>query len=78
AMEQISAPGASPQQIDAAAAVLSRDPLHNAVLRAGASLTLLNGGFRSNVIPSEGKATFNVRVVPGEDIVALVRMMNEV
>jgi acetylornithine deacetylase/succinyl-diaminopimelate desuccinylase-like protein len=76
AMQQLSASGASQQQIDAAAAVLSRDPLHNAVLRAGASLTLLNGGFRSNVIPSEGKATFNVRVVPGEDITELVRMMN--
>lgn len=77
AMEQLSAPGASQQQIDAAAAVLSRDPLHNAVLRTGASLTLLNGGFRANVIPSEGKATFNVRIIPGEDIRELVRMMNE-
>jgi len=78
AMEQLSAPGASQQQIDAAAAVLSRDPLHNAVLRTGTSLTLLNGGFRSNVIPSEGRATFNVRIVPGEDIREVVRMMNEV
>lgn len=78
AMEQLSAAGATPEQIDAAAAVLSRDPLHNAVLRTGASLTILDGGFRSNVIPSEGKATFNVRIIPGEDINALVRMMNEV
>ncbi len=78
AMEQLSADGATPQQIDAAAAVLSRDPLHNAVLRAGASLTLLNGGFRANVIPSEGKATFNMRIVPGEDANELVRMMNEI
>jgi acetylornithine deacetylase/succinyl-diaminopimelate desuccinylase-like protein len=76
AMEQLSAEGASREQIDAAAAILSRDPLHNAVLRTGASLTLMNGGFRSNVIPSEGKATFNVRIVPGEDITELVRMMN--
>ncbi|MBW3571228.1 MAG: M20/M25/M40 family metallo-hydrolase [Gemmatimonadetes bacterium] len=78
AMEALTAPGASPQQIDQAAAVLSRDPLHAAVLRAGTSLTLLNGGFRSNVIPSEGRATFNVRVVPGEDVTQIVRMMNEV
>ncbi len=78
AMEQLSAPNATPQQIDAAAAVLSRDPLHNAVLRTGASLTLLNGGFRSNVIPSEGKATFNMRIVPGEDPNEMVRMMNEI
>ncbi|MBV9773963.1 MAG: M20/M25/M40 family metallo-hydrolase, partial [Gemmatimonadetes bacterium] len=64
--------------VERAAAVLSRDPLHSAVLRTGASLTLLNGGFRSNVIPSEGKATFNVRIVPGEDIREIVRRMNEV
>ncbi|HEX6912015.1 MAG TPA: M20/M25/M40 family metallo-hydrolase, partial [Longimicrobium sp.] len=78
AMEQLSADNATPEQIDAAAAVLSRDPLHTAVLRAGTSLTLLNGGFRSNVIPSEGRATFNMRIVPGEDANALVRMMNDI
>jgi acetylornithine deacetylase/succinyl-diaminopimelate desuccinylase-like protein len=78
AMEALTAPGASQSAIDAAAAVLSREPLHNAVLRTGASLTMLNGGFRSNVIPSEGKATFNVRVVPGEDIRQVVAEMNRV
>ena len=78
AMEELTAPGASQEQIDRAAAVLSRNPLHNAVLRTGASLTLLNGGFRSNVIPSEGRATFNMRIVPGEDAAELVRMMNEI
>ncbi len=63
--------------VNRAAEVLSRDPLHNAVLRTGTSLTLLQGGFRSNVIPSEGKATFNVRILPGEDIREVVRAMNE-
>jgi acetylornithine deacetylase/succinyl-diaminopimelate desuccinylase-like protein len=77
AMQQISAPGASQVQVDAAAAVLSRDPLHNAVLRTGASLTIVNGGFRANVIPSEGHATFNVRALPDEDIRAIVHAMNE-
>jgi acetylornithine deacetylase/succinyl-diaminopimelate desuccinylase-like protein len=78
AMQALTAPGASQAQIDRAAATLSRDPLHNAVLRTGASLTLLNGGFRANVIPSEGKATFNVRIVPGEDIRQVVAEMNRV
>lgn len=77
AMRQISTATDS-AAVERAAAVLSRDPLHNAVLRTGASLTLLNGGFRSNVIPSEGKATFNVRIVPGEDIREIVRRMNQV
>jgi acetylornithine deacetylase/succinyl-diaminopimelate desuccinylase-like protein len=78
AMEALTAPGATQAAIDQAAAVLSREPLHNAVLRTGASLTLLNGGFRSNVIPSEGKATFNVRIIPGEDIRQIVVEMNRV
>ncbi|HEX8394836.1 MAG TPA: M20/M25/M40 family metallo-hydrolase [Longimicrobium sp.] len=77
AMEQLTVAGAPQAQVDAAAAVLARDPLYNAVLRTGASLTLLNGGFRANVIPSEGRATFNVRILPGEDIREIVRMMNQ-
>ncbi|HEX8672219.1 MAG TPA: M20/M25/M40 family metallo-hydrolase [Longimicrobium sp.] len=78
AMQALTATGATQAQIDAAAATLSREPLHNAVLRAGASLTLLNGGFRANVIPSEGKATFNVRIIPGDDIRQIVAEMNRV
>jgi acetylornithine deacetylase/succinyl-diaminopimelate desuccinylase-like protein len=78
AMEALSADGATPEAVERAAAVLSRDPLHAAVLRTGASLTLVEGGFRSNVIPSEGRATFNVRIVPGEDIREVVARMNEI
>jgi acetylornithine deacetylase/succinyl-diaminopimelate desuccinylase-like protein len=77
AMQRLSASGADSATIAAAAAVLSRDPLHNAVLRTAASFTLLNGGHRSNVIPSEGTATFNVRVLPGDDIRAVVRRMED-
>jgi acetylornithine deacetylase/succinyl-diaminopimelate desuccinylase-like protein len=78
AMRRLSAPGADSAAIAAAADVLSREPLHNAVLRTAASLTLLNGGIRSNVIPSEGRATFNVRALPGEDIRAFVRRLQQV
>lgn len=78
AMVTISAEGASGEELERAAATLSRDPLHNAVLRTGASLTLIDGGFRSNVIPSEGTATFNVRVLPGEDVGEIVAAMNRV
>jgi acetylornithine deacetylase/succinyl-diaminopimelate desuccinylase-like protein len=76
AMERLTADAASPAQIDSAATVLSRDVLFNAVLRSGASLTLLNGGFRNNVIPADGRATFNVRVLPDEDVPALVEAIN--
>jgi acetylornithine deacetylase/succinyl-diaminopimelate desuccinylase-like protein len=78
AMEQVSAPQASAAQINAAADVLSRDHFYNAVLRTGQSLTLVSGGIRSNVIPSEGRATFNVRVLPNDDIREVVREMQRV
>jgi acetylornithine deacetylase/succinyl-diaminopimelate desuccinylase-like protein len=78
AMRAISAEGADSAAVARAAAVLSRDPLHNAVLRTGAALTLLNGGIRANVIPSEGTATFNVRILPDEDIGQIVATMNRV
>jgi acetylornithine deacetylase/succinyl-diaminopimelate desuccinylase-like protein len=78
AMRQVSAARSTPAQISAAADVLSRDPLYNAVLRTGQSLTLLSGGIRSNVIPSEGRATFNVRVLPNDDVREVVREMQRV
>jgi len=58
--------------IDKAAAVLSRDPVHNAVLRDAASLTMLSGGIRANIIPSDATATLNARILPDGDIRAFV------
>ncbi|MES2522793.1 MAG: M20/M25/M40 family metallo-hydrolase [Gemmatimonadota bacterium] len=78
AMQRISKPGATQAQINAAAAVLSQEPLHNAVLRTGQSLTLMNGGIRNNVIPSEGSATFNTRVLPNDDVTKIVAAFNRV
>jgi acetylornithine deacetylase/succinyl-diaminopimelate desuccinylase-like protein len=75
AMLRLLAPGASDAAVREAADVLARDPLYNAVLRTAASLTMIGGGFRSNVIPSEGTATFNVRAMPGDDILRVVREM---
>lgn len=78
AMIAISRPGATAAQIDRAAAVLSREPLHNAIVRTGQSLTLMSGGIRNNVIPSEGTATFNTRVLPNDDVTAIVAAFNRV
>ncbi|MEO7520212.1 MAG: M20/M25/M40 family metallo-hydrolase [Gemmatimonas sp.] len=78
AMLRLSKPGATAADINAAAAILSREPLHNAVLRTGQSLTLMNGGIRSNVIPSEGTATFNVRALPNDDVREIVAAFNRV
>jgi acetylornithine deacetylase/succinyl-diaminopimelate desuccinylase-like protein len=67
AMETLSS-SQDPVATERAAEVVSVEPRYSALLRTGVSLTLLNGGIRSNVIPSQGTANLNVRVLPGEDI----------
>jgi acetylornithine deacetylase/succinyl-diaminopimelate desuccinylase-like protein len=77
AMEQLS----SSQDwitIDKSAEIVSQEPRYNAMLRTGVSVTLIQGGIRSNVIPSEATATFNVRLIPGENIQEVVREMSRV
>src|SRR5688500_3120040 len=78
AMQRVVALQASQVQVKAAADVLSRDPLYNAILRSAQSPTLVSGGIRANVIPSEGRATFNVRVLPNDDVREIVREMQRV
>ena len=56
------------QRVAQGAAVLARTPVLNAVLRNGISATIVNGGTRLNVIPTEATATLNVRTLPGERI----------
>ncbi len=64
--------------IDKADAVLSRDPVHNAVLRDAASLTMVSGGIRANIIPSDATATLNARILPDGDIRAFVAELNRI
>lgn len=78
AMETVARVSATREEIETAAAVLRREPIHNAVLGAGLSLTLLNGGIRSNIIPSEGSATFNLRVTPDEEVAVLLEEIRRV
>ena len=56
------------KRVAAGAKVLADIPVFNAVIRNGISATLVNGGIRSNVIPTEATATLNVRNLPGESI----------
>src|SRR5262249_23320808 len=42
-------------------------PRHSAVLRTAVAANIMQGGYRSNVIPSEAKATLDVRMVPDEN-----------
>ena len=41
---------------------------HYSVLRTSVVPTILKGGFRSNVIPSEAEATLDIRALPDEDM----------
>ena len=43
------------------------EPQHYSLLRTGVSPTILSGGFRRNVIPSEAEATLDIRALPDEN-----------
>ena len=43
------------------------NPVYNALLRNTVALTVLRGGDKVNVIPSESSAYFDARLLPGED-----------
>ena len=44
---------------------LTSNPIYNAMLRNTISLTILQGGSKANVIPSESMATLDCRLLPG-------------
>ena len=54
------------------AKTLARIPVFDAVLRNGISAVIVQGGIRSNVIPTEAVATLNVRTLPGQSIDGVV------
>jgi acetylornithine deacetylase/succinyl-diaminopimelate desuccinylase-like protein len=44
---------------------LTSNPIYNAMVRDTISLTMLQGGSKANVIPSESNATLDCRLIPG-------------
>jgi acetylornithine deacetylase/succinyl-diaminopimelate desuccinylase-like protein len=70
AMADVTAP--HPRRVARGARVLGRTPVFDAVLRTGISVTMLEGGIRSNVIPTEASATLNVRTLPGASVDGVV------
>lgn len=44
---------------------LTSNPIYNAMVRDTISLTILQGGNKANVIPSESNATLDCRLIPG-------------
>ena len=66
------------RRIARGARVLSEIPIYNAVLRNGISATLVDGGIRTNVIPTEATANLNVRTLPGQSIDSVVARLRRV
>ena len=56
----------------------AREPRHAALLHATLSPTILAGGQGFNVIPSEAKATLDVRMLPEEDPATILRLVRQV
>jgi acetylornithine deacetylase/succinyl-diaminopimelate desuccinylase-like protein len=61
-----------PMRVKGGARVLARIPVFDAVLRAGISATIVEGGIRSNVIPTDATATLNIRTLPGQTLEAVI------
>jgi acetylornithine deacetylase/succinyl-diaminopimelate desuccinylase-like protein len=61
--------------------LFEHEPRHASMVRSSLSPTLINAGYRINVIPSEVKATLDLRTVPGEDpqdfLAALRKVIND-
>jgi acetylornithine deacetylase/succinyl-diaminopimelate desuccinylase-like protein len=74
--------GGDPRLVDAAARYLAEHaPGQAALLRTTVSPTMLRGGLRFNVIPSEAGATLDVRLLPDEDpsqvVAAIQKVVND-
>jgi len=70
----------SPDAREASAAadwLFANEPRHASMARTSVSPTIFNGGYRSNVIPSEAKARLDVRMLPGENPDALLAQIKK-
>jgi acetylornithine deacetylase/succinyl-diaminopimelate desuccinylase-like protein len=54
------------------------EPTFYSMLHTSISPNIIQGGFQSNVIPSEATATLDIRALPDEDIDAFYNMMRKV
>jgi acetylornithine deacetylase/succinyl-diaminopimelate desuccinylase-like protein len=54
------------------------EPQYYSVLHTSISPNIINGGYRTNIIPSEAQATLDVRALPDEDMPKLLDAMRQV
>ena len=64
--------------VETGAAILSRTPVFNAVLRNGISPAVVAGGKQFNVIPASAGAVLNVRTLPSQSVDAVVDRLRAV
>jgi acetylornithine deacetylase/succinyl-diaminopimelate desuccinylase-like protein len=69
---------ANPQDADTLAYFAEHEPQHYSLLLTSVVPTIINGGFRMNVIPSEAEAMIDIRALPDEDPDAFYDRMAEV
>jgi acetylornithine deacetylase/succinyl-diaminopimelate desuccinylase-like protein len=68
-----------PKRVAAADEYLAaQEPTLASMLRTSVSPTIVDGGYRLNVIPSEATATLDVRTIPGEDSTAFLDVIRGV
>jgi acetylornithine deacetylase/succinyl-diaminopimelate desuccinylase-like protein len=58
--------------------LFENEPRHSSMLRTSVSPNIFTGGYRSNVIPSEAKATLDVRALPDEDPASFLESVKRV
>ena len=58
--------------------LFENEPRHSSMLRTSVSPNIIQGGYRSNVIPSEAKATLDVRMVPDENRAAFLEEVRKI
>jgi acetylornithine deacetylase/succinyl-diaminopimelate desuccinylase-like protein len=56
----------------------ANEPRHASMLRTSVSPNIFQGGYRSNVIPSEAVATLDVRMLPDEDADAFLEQVRRI
>ncbi len=68
----------TPERMELAARRLSEaSPMWSSMLRDSIAPTILRAGIRANVVPSEARATLDIRLLPGDSIDALVQELKK-
>ena len=56
---------------------LTGDPASNARMRTTTAATMIHGGVKENVLPSEAKAWVNFRILPGDSVASVLEHVKE-